>query len=591
MKDAHGIIFSILVLALVAAVSGCIGQSQQNVFGQNGLHAKDFYTDPSESNIESGDIMDVTLVVENVGGTTAQNVQAELLGADWVPGRLYAQSWMYDDNGDGVFGITMSPPNPQLGTPGELRTATWRLPTPYVPEGLRKNYNLKSRITYDYSTKAAATLKAYSKRWYDMQLQQGKLTPAATSQILVTHSIDPTPIAVSISGPDKIVVPERNYQAYTYQITFTNVGGGTPITNSVEGLVYGSIRMDGPAYFVDCMGVGPQLFNQPYWQTSAGYSIIDNMVSQYASYYPGYTQEQLRSLYISRPFIIDFSQLQTYAVLKLRRGETVTKSCTIAVPNPDAFGNYWGMEPYRTEGSMTIYFDLNYRYYIDADTAITVTGPISGLPNPNTYPGTGDGTGLTEVECNAKCNGCTCVDTSSDASTGKNSCQLGTGQEWCDQAAGLKCCVPASTQQVSVIDSDKKTPEQIGTSVTANTCAYECKDSLGHGDVNGDGIPDAYSSSQCASSCTGSYYPDSGGNAWCASQSQSKGKCCCDSTTRINYICLYRSGAEYPFGCWLPSIVDQKLQLYQQQSGCAITKGGYRPRGTEQLAPYVGECA
>ncbi|MBI5061023.1 MAG: hypothetical protein HZB67_01800 [Candidatus Aenigmarchaeota archaeon] len=570
MDFKHGNVIFLLLLIPIIAASGCIGQSQTNIIGQNGLQVKDFYTDPSEDRIESGDVIDVTLAVENVGGTTAQNVQAELLGADWVGGRLYPQNegWLSDDNGDGVLGNTLSPPNPQYGYPGVTRTALWRIPTPVVPEGLHKTYNLKARITYDYSTKAAATIRAYSRRFFDAQLQQGKQIAAANSIIAVQHTIDPAPITVSISGPDKIVVPERSYQAYTYQITFTNVGGGAPITNGVDGLIYGSIWLNGPAYFVDCMGIGPNLFSQQYWGTTSGSGIIDDMLSPYKSYYSGYSDAQLRSLYVQRPFVIDFQQLKNYVSLKLRRGESVTKSCTIAIPNPDPWGNYWGMPPYKTEDSMTIFFDLNYRYYLDADTQITVTGPISGLPLPSGYPqssdteagGTGTGTGGT--------------------GTGAGSSGTGTG-------TGTGGTPSAGTP---ITDSSIMKPEAIGTSVTANTCAYECKDSEGHDDVNSDGIPDAYSTSGCMSSCSGVYYGDSGGDAWCASQTPSKGKCCCDSRTMIPYICLYRSTSDYPFGCWITSLVDQKRTYYEQQSGCSIVEGGYRPRSDPGPVPYVGEC-
>lgn len=69
---------SALFLLLLIFAAGCIGQQQVNV--NNGLFVHEFTADPAQ--IEPDDAVRFFLDVENVGGTTARGVTAELFGVD-----------------------------------------------------------------------------------------------------------------------------------------------------------------------------------------------------------------------------------------------------------------------------------------------------------------------------------------------------------------------------------------------------------------------------------------------------------------------------------------------------------------------------
>jgi len=548
------------VLALMIAVSGCIGQQQKVVVGQNGLAITDFYTEPSENNIESGEEMNIYLVAENVGGTTAKNVVAELLGVDWVSNRLYARQNPVDALGNPV-GFTLIPPNPQYGTPGQTQQFSWlKLPTPYVSEGLHKTYNLKARLTYEYATSAATdstALTAYSKSWYDTLLQQGKIGSVSSNMpVPVIHSIDPTPITVSMTGPDKIIVPEARpyswYQVYTYKITISNVGGGVPITNGEDGLIYAKIWLNGPGYFQDCLGLGPEFFKSNYWQQPAGVSTLNNMLTpalpiyqQYNNYQ--YTQDEFRSIYTQYPFYIDSSSIP-YLTIKLRRGESVTKSCTIAVQNPDPWGNYWGPEGgispsgklYRSQGSFSMFFELNYKYYLDADTSVTVSGwqPQSYLPSGSGQSGTGQQQGSVTTQ------GCT-----SDAEC---IAKYSNNQAYCN--SDKKCVIPNSggTQNPT---GGTQTP------TTTCTAGWKCKDASTRGYQNADCT--WMSTEVCQYGCT---------NGVCNSAPAGDGGTSSGGTVIQGQYGLYLPGELRPFGCWYPSVVDSKKTYYEQQTHCTIKK-------------------
>ena len=98
-----------LVLLLLAATTMCIGQATVPV--NDGLVVKDVVVDPPEIESYSGNI-NVFASVENVGGTTAKNVKAELLGASWLDAS--SRQLLVKNIGQ------MQPYDIRTGAPGEL---------------------------------------------------------------------------------------------------------------------------------------------------------------------------------------------------------------------------------------------------------------------------------------------------------------------------------------------------------------------------------------------------------------------------------------------------------------------------------------
>ena len=86
--------------------------------------------------------------------------------------------------------------------------------------------------------------------------------------------------------------------------------------------------------------------------------------------------------------------------------------------------------------------------HLQGDIDMAASGGAQTSGGTGTPSGT---TTMTEAQCDAKCTGCTCVDTSNDQYTGKNSCQLGSGHDWCNIDIGSKCCIPASTAATGAV--------------------------------------------------------------------------------------------------------------------------------------------
>ncbi len=377
----------ILIFSLFAvlAVSGCVGQSQ-SLSGQNGLVIRDLYTDPAEDLIKVGEPITIYFSIENVGAFKARNVRVELSGANWAPPE--ATRFLIGD---------INPPDPITDSPGGLKPVVLKIPAPVVPEGTKVNFPLKIRVIYDYASSASVNIPGYSEQRYQRELQQGTSQRTVVTQLNVQQPVLPTPIKVSLTGPDKLVVPRYPYEEFNYHITFTNVGDGVPITNGIDGLVYGGLWVTGPGtYFTNCLGVRSDLFaSNPYWSTTSGVNDITNMWDFY--YSTQSTRAQVRygddrwgyafdyvnggiaigvnsvNSFVNYPTMLDWQYMgQNIEPVKLRTGtRSVTRPCTIAIDNQAAGG--W---EFRETDTVTLNFDLRFAYYIEKDFGISVTAPI-----------------------------------------------------------------------------------------------------------------------------------------------------------------------------------------------------------------------
>ncbi len=382
----------LLILSLVGiiSVSGCIGQSPQGS-SSNGLIIKNVYTDPPSDLIKVTDQIVIFFEVENVGAFKAKNVFVEVSGANWAPSESTR-----------VLLGDINPPDPITNSPGGLKPVAMRIPAPIVPEGSTVTYPLKIRVTYNYGSSAAIIIPAYSEQRYQRDIQQGKLTPTTTSELIVQQSKLPTPIKVSVLGPDKMVVPNYPYEEFNYHITFTNIGDGVPITSGQDGLVHGGLWITGPgAYFKNCLGLMTDSFaNNPLWTTPTGINTIQNLwqfyyqntntraLVRYDDNSWGYAFEYSSggfalginsvNAFVRYPTILDWEFLGSYINgIKLRTGtRSVTRPCTIAIDNQGRGG--WES---RETDTITLNFDLRYTYYIEKDFTISITAPI--IKNPN----------------------------------------------------------------------------------------------------------------------------------------------------------------------------------------------------------------
>ncbi len=298
------------LIVLLAVVSGCVQQTQSVEYDKNnGLVITDFSTD--FATIEDDEEFTVYMTVENLGGTTSTEIMMDLYGVSWTVPETKTQTRMRPPD------ITVDPP-----APGDMKQVSWTLQAPDLPEGIKHDYRLTGRVTYYYTTSAAANLWALSDSEYKRRAQKGEGLSGLL--IPVTNTYAPLKIDI-VDGVYPIKVNEKGdaVQTFSYKIDFNNVGSGVPITNGVDGLVLGTVTIQGEgAKFSDCLGVS------------------------------GGTVVTLPS--------------DGEGTVKLRRGQSTTKACEISIDR-----DVWGNKP---EDTITLLFDLIYDYYTEDSTTITVIG-------------------------------------------------------------------------------------------------------------------------------------------------------------------------------------------------------------------------
>ena len=393
--------YYLLVLALVAVIAACT--SSIRVDDSNGLMINSFTTNPATA--EPDDRVSIFLDVENVGGTTARCVVAEIYGVDsWYddsgariggfPVTFGGEGFdfsIYSANGDlqicyrggllgdllgAIFGTTINtqeqvcytrtrndnedwsvyvsgvwnefseglcnaydqagqqfstirvypslePPLPQRNRPGQFVTTEWILRPPVLPQGLAVDYPVTTRVKYWYSSNANINIKAYNKAEYQRITDLGQ---PAQSEIDIVNSFG-SPIKVTVKrGTSPIVVNQRldGVELAPYLIELQNVGSGFPLPVTSDrygetGLIMGTVEVHGPgAYFDDCLG-----------QHGTTGAVMDGLT-------------------------------------KMRTDNTAPFGCTIAIDRAQ-----WADRPTDT---ISLTFNLNYVYYVDAETSVRVYG-------------------------------------------------------------------------------------------------------------------------------------------------------------------------------------------------------------------------
>lgn len=327
------LLFAFSSLIAILLVSGCIGQSTSLSGSSSGIVIKNIYTDPQQDLIETGDDLNIFYELENIGGTTATNVKTTIYGLTWIPENDRMQNYCFPTPSC-TQGYTLYPPDPITKSPGGIQAINIKIPIrkDLLPAGLKKTFPLNIRSSYDYKTLATATLQGYSKNRYNRDIQLGNQQPViAEASIPIQKTIADTPISITITGPDKMIVHDVNNFAsfkFTYRITFSNIGQGYPITNNEEGvLMIKSLKIEGPGVsFSDCLDQSTQ-------------------------------SKELNGI-----------------AVKLR-GPSVTKSCTIQIDNSKASEDSWFNREFNT---LNMYFDIDYRYFVEKEFSISITAPISG---------------------------------------------------------------------------------------------------------------------------------------------------------------------------------------------------------------------
>lgn len=306
----------VLFLLVLIAVSGCIGQTPQvKVATDEGL-VSEFASDPTEAT--EGDTVIFTADIENVGGVTATNIVAELMGVE--------RQWKNPDGTEVTSTLpksiqNLNPPRPQYNEPGGTKTVQWVLKTPSLPPGIAPEYPVKLKVNFDYKTTGDIRIRGVTRDYQKILIGKGQ------------EIIDPV-VDTATNAPVKIIVSEKtrnpmiidtaedadDEQMFSYRFLLKNVGSGYPITENIPGRIRGELIILGEGEFADCL-------------EASGKKVTINATN------------------------VDLAKL------RLPKGEAPI-ACTIKVKKAD-----WVT---KQEDTIHIQFNLDYRYYIENEVVVKI---------------------------------------------------------------------------------------------------------------------------------------------------------------------------------------------------------------------------
>ena len=253
-------VFLVLLIVSVVLISGCVNNRAVKTSENRGVTINSFSASPLQA--YTGEQVLFDLEIENIGGTTAKNVQADLFG---VEGQWRDSLGNIIDSTLTKWGsIVLKPPVPSRNIPGDFRITQWELTTPDIPQGITANLPIEARVTYDYNTSGHLGVKLISQDEFRRQ------------QLIGEQSSGPAFVIVNSNGPLKLSIPERyqtpiivdtestaQFETYPFRIQIDNVGDGFPITpeddgriRGIGGRLQGTIDIFGPGVeFEDCLGI------------------------------------------------------------------------------------------------------------------------------------------------------------------------------------------------------------------------------------------------------------------------------------------------------------------------------------------------
>ncbi len=399
-------IYLLLLLAALVFVSACIGGTVKTD-KNNGITVNAFSVEPVV--VEASDNVRFFLDAENVGGTTATCVTSELFGVDaWRDGLTGAPLGMpaaavappqkgilfnifsggmdfcyFDvtqarqvcasyrkDQGVSLSGFigsnfasytnqfcnaatlaaggidpsarllrfqpSLSPPLPERNKAGQSWIAEWLLKPPVLPEGLRSDYTVTARTSYFYTSNAQVNIQAMNKD----EFKRREITRQNTYPPLVVENVYGAPIQiVATRGAQPMVINQDTrlglveYFSYTFELV--NTGEGYPLPTDTDlpgisgpatesGYVFAVATINGPgAFFSNCLGQsGTEVF----------------IPSSYAQ-----------------------------NLVRIRSDKRAPFGCQIGIDR-----SRWIDTPV---GTVSITFQVFYRYYVDREATIRVIGP------------------------------------------------------------------------------------------------------------------------------------------------------------------------------------------------------------------------
>jgi hypothetical protein len=216
-------ILPLFMLIGVIVASGCIGQTTTVQPGTNGLIISDFSSDGTT--VMAGDIINLNLEAQNVGGATATNVNGNIYGVTFGTGDF---DWERTQ-GEQSFTLATQLLPPEEGIPGEISP-------PYIwvlkaPRGIKSDttYSFDVRLEYSYSTDVTGILTFVSENYWNSLSKSEKealVSKAGVSQMSQTGG--PISVTLYAGTRQRPFVVYSGLNEYHMRVTINNVGSGEP---------------------------------------------------------------------------------------------------------------------------------------------------------------------------------------------------------------------------------------------------------------------------------------------------------------------------------------------------------------------------
>lgn len=315
-----------LLLPLLILLAGCTGtpatqqmQIEPGIVPDTGV--KILYFTPDYSLLYSTDRFRLNIIVQDVGSSRANNINAELhkYGDFNVSGGIQKK---VADN--------LEPPDTQSRSPGETAEAEWQVRVP--PTSASFSYNFGVKVKYDYRTESWTDGVVLSReRWKTLnqlgkQIQLGTGTSTGPLQVVVsTHEVVLPKLDVATSS-----------KSFPVQIKLQNTGTG--VVNSDGG---------------GCNTQGVGCVDYVYLYVPKGDPVTNFTVD---SCTPAFTATSAGD-----------TTLVTFTNVTLMSGSTSYLSCNI-ITSADLFARPDLEKSFRLKAS------ADYRYQVESETTVMVQG-------------------------------------------------------------------------------------------------------------------------------------------------------------------------------------------------------------------------
>lgn len=189
------------VLFPIILLAGCI-----NLFGTtsgNGPGLTIVSFSPSDTTVEPGTPVDLSLVVQNNGGDVARNIHATLGGL--------TDDWQIDGRDRSISDIAHTDPARGINTAMQDQV-DWTLVGPTLSTQL--TYQVSAQVNYDYSTTLDTLVRATSFDYYRINKPQtGVIGPSTISN---------GPISITVKAPNSVFAGST----VPVYVEFHNTGSG-----------------------------------------------------------------------------------------------------------------------------------------------------------------------------------------------------------------------------------------------------------------------------------------------------------------------------------------------------------------------------